>query len=67
MNTTALLKILSEMSDDELYETGKLITGIIAQRHSLRVLEGKEVRPGKRGVPWKRTDGTSIHHRKGKK
>lgn len=50
---TKLLKFLNSMSDQELYEAGKLVTHLVGIRHAQRVMQGREVRPGKRGRKWK--------------
>ncbi len=63
-----LLVLLHQMSDEQLYEAGKLVSALVAQRHSLRAMEGKELRPGKRGVPWRRADGKPLpNHKKRRK
>jgi len=51
-----LMTFLNSLNDDQLYEAGKLITHLVGLRHSLRVMEGSEIRPGKRGVRWKKKE-----------
>jgi len=49
-----LMTFLNKLTDDQLYEAGKIVTHIVGLRHALRVIEGSEIRPGKRGVRWKK-------------
>jgi len=48
------MTFLNKLTDDQLYEAGKIVTHIVGLRHALRVIEGSEIRPGKRGVRWKK-------------
>jgi len=50
-----LMSLLETMTDDQLYEAVKLVTRLVGIRHTTRVLQGKEIRPGKRGKRWKKT------------
>jgi hypothetical protein len=54
LQLSKFMKFLSSLTDDQLYEAGKIITHLVGIRHATRVIEGVEVRPGRRGIPWKK-------------